>query len=677
MSLPGFRAYLGLIMGRKWSMDPFEPIVAPYGTWKSPIAAHRVAAGGVRLGGVVLDGDDIYWIEGRPDEAGRNVLVKRSADGRTADVTPAGSNVRTRVHEYGGAAYTVSRGVVYYVEFTDQRLYRLEPGEAPGPLTPPGDWFYADCSIDPSRQRVVSVREDHTVKDREPVTTLVSLSLAGPPAAAQVMVSGHDFYSTPRFSPDGSRLSWLAWRHPNMPWDGTELWVANVSNDGTLEQPQLVTGGETDAIFQPGWSPDGTLHFVSDRTGWWNLYRVRNDRIELVYAMPADFGRPQWQLGMSTWAFADASRLVVAYQELGRWRLATIDVHTGTLTLVRTNLEPGENITATRSHAVFVGGSAPTPDAVVRVDLETGAAETLRAASDLVIDTGYLSTPEPLEFPTGDGLTAHAFYYPPRNRDFSAPVDDRPPLIVIGHGGPTASTSARLSLEVQYWTSRGFAVVDVNYGGSSGYGRAYRRRLNGQWGVVDVADCVNAAKYLTTHGQADPDRLVIRGRSAGGYTALAALTFHPDVFKAGASYYGISDLEAMARETHKFESRYLDSLIGPYPAARAIYRARSPIHFVGRLSCPLIFFQGLEDRIVPPNQSRMMADAVRAKGLPVALLTFEGEQHGFRKSDTIVRCLEAELYFYGAIFGFVPAERRSPIMIDNIDRPKPYRGEDC
>ncbi len=643
----------------------------PYGTWKSPIAAQIVATAALRLGSVGLDGDDVYWIEGRPDDGGRNVLVKRSADGGIADVTPAATNVRTRVHEYGGAAYTVSRGIIYYTEFADQRLYRLEPGGTPEPRTPPGDWFYADCAIDPSRQRLVCVREDHTAKEREPTTTLVSVPLAGPPAATEVIISGHDFYSTPRFSPDGSRLSWLAWRHPNMPWDGTELWVANVSDDGTLEQPRLVTGSKTDAIFQPGWSPDGTLHFVSDRTGWWNLYRVCNDRVELVHAMPADFGRPQWQLGMATWAFADASRLVVSYQQLGRWRLATIDVPTGRFTPVRTNLEPGENITATRSHAVFAGGSAAAPDAIVRVDLETGAAETFRAASDMVIDNGFVSTPEPIEFPTEGGLTAHAFYYAPRNRDFTAPVEDRPPLLVISHGGPTASTSARLNLEVQYWTSRGFAVVDVNYGGSSGYGRAYRRRLNGKWGVVDVADCVNAAKFLTAHGQADPGRLAIRGRSAGGYTTLAALTFHPDVFKAGASYYGISDLEAMAHETHKFESRYLDSLIGPYPAARDIYRARSPIHFVDRLSCAVIFFQGLEDRVVPPNQSRIMANALRTKGLPVAVLTFQGEQHGFRKRDTIVRCLEAELYFYGAVFGFVPTDRLSPgvqVVIDNIER---------
>jgi dipeptidyl aminopeptidase/acylaminoacyl peptidase len=643
-----------------------ERVEASFGTWQSPIAARIAAAGALRLGGIVLDGDDTYWIEGRPEESGRSVVVKRSPDGRIADVTPAGANVRTRVHEYGGAAYAVCRGVVYYSEFADQRLYRLEPGGTPEPLTAPGDWFYADCSIDVSRQRLVCVREDHTGKGPEAVTTLVSVPLVGPPAVGQVIVSGHDFYSTPRFSPDGSRLSWLAWRHPNMPWDGTELWVAGVARDGTVEQPHCVTGGDTDAIFQPGWSPDGALYFASDRTGWWNLYRVRDGRVELVHAMTADVGRPSWQLGMSTWAFADPSRVVVTYQQLGRWRLGMLDVRTGTFRPVPTNLEPGEHIAATRSHAVFVGGSPSAPEVMVRVDLETGTVDTVRATSDMVIDGGTLSSPAPIEFPTEEGLTAHAFYYAPSNRDFTAPAGERPPLIVMSHGGPTASTSTRLNMELQYWTSRGFGVVDVNYGGSSGYGRAYRRRLHGRWGVVDVADCVNAAKYLVAHGQADPNRLVIRGRSAGGYTTLAALTFHPDVFKAGASYYGISDLEAMARETHKFESRYLDTLIGPYPAKRDLYQARSPIHFVDRLSCALIFFQGLEDRVVPPNQSRMMADAVQAKGLPVACLTFDGEQHGFRKRDTIVRCLEAELWFYGVVFGFTPADALSSVAIKNL-----------
>jgi dipeptidyl aminopeptidase/acylaminoacyl peptidase len=655
---------------------PAAPVMAPCGTWKSPIAAQTVAAAALRLGGVALDGDRICWVEGRPEEGGRNVVVCRSPDGRIADLTPPGTNVRTRVHEYGGAAYTVSGRIVYFAEFVDQRLYRLAPGGAPEPLTPPGDWFYADCALDPARGRLICVREDHTVAGREPVTTLVSLPIDGPPSGGDVVVSGHDFYSTPRFSPDGSRLSWVAWRHPNMPWDETELWVANLKSDGTLERPRRVVGGDGEAIFQPGWSPDGELYFVSDRSGWWNLYRVHDEEAELVHGMEADCGRPLWQLGMSTWAFADAAHLVVTYQQLGRWRLATLDLQTGAFANVRTDLEPGENITTTRTHAVFVGSSPVRPDAVVRVELQTGAAETLRPSTDAAIHEGFLSLPEPIEFPTDGGLMAHAFFYAPRNRDHLAPPGERPPLIVISHGGPTASTSTRLNLEVQYWTSRGFAVIDVNYGGSSGYGRAYRRRLNGRWGVVDVTDCVRGAEYLAARGLANPARLIIRGRSAGGFTTLAALTSNPDTFKAGASYYGISDLEAMARETHKFESRYLDRLVGPYPDRADIYRARSPIYSVDRLVCPLILFQGLEDRVVPPNQSRMMADALRAKGVPVALLTFEGEQHGFRRRDTIVRCLEAELFFYAAVFGFAPGERLPPVEIDNIARFTPASGSE-
>ena len=638
----------------------------PYGTWASPVTAGVVAASALRLGSIAIDGDDIYWVEGRPDEGGRHVIVKRNADGRVTDVTPEGTNVRTRVHEYGGAAYTVSRGVIYYSEFADQRLYTLAPGRAPEPLTPSGDWFYADGSIDRSRRRLVCVREDHTVKGREAVTTLVSVPLEGRPTAGQVVASGRDFYAAPRFSPDGSRLSWLAWRHPQMPWDGTELWVADVAPDGAMVRPKQVAGGETESIFQPEWSPDGTLYFVSDRTGWWNLCRLVDGRIEAVHSMPAEFGRPQWQLGTRTWAFAGVSRLVVSYAQTGRWRLATIDLATATCTPVPTDVEPAESLAATSTHAVMVGGSARDPETVMLVDLATGDVERMRVASAARVAEGFVSLPQAIEFPTDDGLTAHAFYYAPRNPQFTRPTGERPPLIVVSHGGPTAATSARLNLEVQYWTSRGFAVVDVNYGGSAGYGRAYRQRLKGKWGVVDVADCVNAAKYLVAQGAADADRLIIRGRSAGGYTTLAALTFHPDVFKAGASYYGIGDLERLASDTHKFESRYLDTLVGPYPATQEIYRARSPIHLVHRLSCPLILFQGLEDHVVPPNQSRMMADAVRAKGLPVALLTFEGEQHGFRKADTIVRCLETELFFYGAVFGFTPSGVPPVFEIDNL-----------
>ncbi len=616
----------------------------------------------------MLEGEDTYWLEGRPEEGGRNVIVRRDPNGRIADVTPAASNVRTRVHEYGGAAYTVFRGVIYYSEFTDQRIYHLDSKGAPRPVTPAGDWRYADYCVSPTGTRLVCVREDHSMKALEPINTLVSLPLDGVPTAGKVIVSGHDFYATPRFSPDGSRLAWLAWRHPHMPWDGTELWVARVARNGALDTPSRIASTDHDAIFQPGWSPDGTLYFASDRTGWWNLYRVRSGEVEAVHTMAADVGRPLWQLGASTWACADASSLVVAYQQLGCWRLALIDLCAGTLRNLAPDLEPGEQVAATRTHAVVVAGSSRAPDAIVRIDLATGAADTVRAASDLSVETVYLSTPRPIEFPTEGGLTAHAFYYPPRNPDFAPPVGTRPPLIVICHGGPTDSTSTRLNLGVQYWTTRGFGVVDVNYGGSSGYGREYRHRLDGQWGVVDVADCMNAAKYLASAGEADEELTIIRGRSAGGYTTLAALTFSPSLFMAGASYYGISDLEALARDTHKFESRYLDRLIGPYPDRADLYRARSPIHCVDRLSCPLIFFQGLDDRAVPPAQSLLMHDALKAKGLPTALVGFEGEQHGFRKAQTIACCLEAELFFYGAVFGFTTGQESSPVRIENLDR---------
>jgi acetyl esterase/lipase len=641
----------------------------PYGTWRSSISATAVAAGALALEGIAVDGEDVYWIERRPAEGGRHVLVRRTPDGRLVDVTPAGTDVRTRVHEYGGGACLVSQGTVYFSEFADQRVYRLETGGRPVPLTLEGGWFYADYAIHSSGRWLVCVREDHTVRGAEPVNTLVILPLDRLPTAGEVIAEGHDFYSTPRYSPDGTRLVWLAWRHPNMPWDSTELWVAEVMHNGHLERPRLVAGGPGESIFQPGWSPDGTVYFVLDRGGWWNLYRLEGQQVVAVQAMEAEFGRPQWRFGTSTWAFVDSARLLVSYRWRGRWRLATIDVSSGRLTPIAADVEPGEFVTATRTHAIFAGHSPRAPDAVMRVHLETGFTETLRSAFAADLDPRSISEPEPIEFPTDEGLAAHAFYYPPRNPDFIGPAGDRPPLIVISHGGPTGAASTRLNLELQYWTSRGFAVVDVDYGGSSGYGRAYRQRLSGRWGLVDVVDCVNAARYLVERGKADAERLIIRGRSAGGYTTLAALAFHPAVFKAGASYYGVSDIEVLAADTHKFESRYLDTLVGPYPARRDLYRARSPIHFVDRLSCALILFQGLEDRIVPPNKARMMADAVRASGLPVALLTFEGEQHGFRRKETIVRCLEAELSFYGAVFGFQPADPLPPIPIDNLARP--------
>jgi dipeptidyl aminopeptidase/acylaminoacyl peptidase len=614
-----------------------------------------------------VDGADIYWLEGRPTEGGRHALV-RWRDGQVREVTPEHANVRTRVHEYGGGAFAVSAGSICYSEFSDHRLYLLGPDREASPLTPPGERHYADAVFDVARRRLLCVREDRTEEGREPVNTLVGLPLDGSAGPGVTLASGYDFYSTPRLSPDGSKLCWLCWRHPRMPWDGTELWVADVRPGGHLEHARIVAGADDVSVYQPGWMGDGSLIFASDRSGWWALERWRGDTIEPVLRAPvprAEFGRPAWTFGTSTWAPAGGPRLLVSYTTAGRWRLAVVNVSAGSLEELAPGVEPSEWVAATKAHAVVVGGGPAAPDRVLRVSLADGSTELLRAASVAGTGGAGVSVAETVEFPTADGLTAHAFYYPPVGRGCVAPTDERPPLIVISHGGPTSAASATFSPRVQFWTSRGFAVADVNYGGSSGFGRAYRQRLDGAWGVVDVDDCVAAARWLAASGRADPGRLIIRGGSAGGFTTLAALAFRPGVFGAGTSYFGVSDIEALARDTHKFESRYMDGLVGPYPDARETYRARSPRYAADRISCPLILFQGLEDKVMPPNQSAVMADAVRAKGLPVAYLTFDGEGHGFRRAETIVRCLEAELYFYGMVFGFSPADALPPVVIDN------------
>ena len=643
-----------------------EPEVAPYGSWRSPIGAELIASGAVSVGQLVLDGDDAYWIETRPTEGGRGVVVRRGADGRVSDVTPPGFYVRTRVHEYGGGAFAVSGGVVYFSNFADQRLYRQDPGEEPRPLTPDVDLRYADGDVDRRRGRMVCVREDHTVGGREAVNTLVSVDLTegGP---GDLLVSGSDFYSSPRISPDGSRLAWLSWDHPNMPWDGTTLWTASLDAAGKVGAATRVAGGADESIFQPEWSPDGVLYFVSDRTGWWNLYRRREGEVSALCPMEAEFGAAQWGLGMRTYGFASAERVICSYNERGTWHIADLYPDSQTLQRVPT---PFTEITSSgivvSSDGVLFGAGSPTmPATVMYHDLSSGETEVLRRSSDAEVDQGYLSAPRPIEFPTEKGLTAHAFFYPPKNRDYTGPEGERPPLLVKSHGGPTSSTSSTLDLSVQYWTSRGIAVLDVNYGGSTGYGTEYRRRLNGQWGLIDVDDCSNGAAYLVERGEVDGERLAIKGSSAGGYTTLAALTFR-DVFKAGASYYGISDLEALAKETHKFESRYLDTLIGPYPERRDLYVERSPVHHTQQLSCPIVLFQGLEDKIVPPNQAEAMMDAMREKGLPSAYVPFEGEQHGFRRSENIKRALEAELYFYSRVFGFELGEAVEPVHIENL-----------
>ncbi|MGP1387708.1 MAG: S9 family peptidase [Thainema sp.] len=639
---------------------------APYGTWKSPISADLIVASSIRLGEIRLDSNDIYWNELRPQEGGRSVVVRRTPDGAIADVTPAPFNVRTRVHEYGGGAYTVHDGVVYFSNFADQRLYRQVIGQDPQPITPEGAFRYADAVVDNRHQRLICVREDHSTSEREAVNTIVAVDQNGDEAGGTVLVSGSDFYSSPRLSPDGSQLAWLSWNHPNMPWDGTELWVASVQPDGSLDMSRKVAGGLVESVFQPEWSPSGVLHFISDRSGWWNLYRWQAGEITSLYPIDAEFGSPQWVFGMTNYGFASANSLLCLYLLDGVQHFSRLDLATGSMSQSQLPYELFGGIQVNADQAAFIGGSPTQPSALVMLDHATSKTEELRRSNTVEVDPGYLSEPKVIQFPTSDDLKAYGIYYPPTNQDYQAPDSERPPLLVKSHGGPTAATSTAFNLSIQYWTSRGFAVLDVNYGGSTGYGRAYRERLKGQWGVVDIDDCCNGAKYLVAEGLADGDRLAIDGGSAGGYTTLGALTFR-DVFKAGASYYGVSDMVALAEETHKFESRYLDGLVGAYPAAKEIYQLRSPINFVDQLSCPVIFFQGDEDKIVPPNQAELMVNALKQKGIPVAYVLFEGEQHGFRKAENIKRALDAEFYFYARVFGFEPADTIEPVKIMNLE----------
>jgi dipeptidyl aminopeptidase/acylaminoacyl peptidase len=627
------------------------PETLAYGAWRSPITSDLIVAETIGLGGVIIDGADIYWTESRPSEGGRNVLVKKGA----GDVTPAPYNVRTRVHEYGGGAVTVRQGTVYFSNFSDQRLYRQAAGGTPEPLTPePGEgarWRYADGVIDPARDRWIGVRETHSGERVD--NALVALDLTAC-SAGRVLAEGSDFYAAPRLSPDGRRLAWLSWNHPNMPWVGTELWVAEIAADGGLAAPHKIAGGGRESIAQPQWSPDGVLYLISDRNGWWNLYRcdtAADGMVRPICSYPADFCPAQWVLGQSSYAFLSATQIVCTHGEGGRTRLARLDIGGGKLTPLDLPYSEFGSIMTCAGKIVCGVGSPTSPGAIAVIEPETGASDILRQSSASAADPAlqrYFTAAKHLEFPTENGLTAFANYYAPHNPDFAAPPDERPPLVVKCHGGPTSSASSSLSMGIQYWTSRGIAVIDVDYGGSTGYGRAYRDRLAGQWGIVDVDDCINAARHAAARGFADAARMVITGGSAGGYTVLAALAGR-DVFKGGASYYGVSDVAALARDTHKFESRYLDWLIGPYPERADLYAERSPLSHIEGFDCPVIFFQGAEDRIVPPNQTEMMVDALRRRGIPCGYLLFAGEQHGFRRAENIKRALDAELYFYAEL----------------------------
>ncbi len=636
------------------------PTIAPHGTWASPIDAAATVAGLLGFAELVWDTDTLYWVEARPSEGGRQVLVRRSPGGEVADLTPAPSNVRTRVHEYGGGALTVGSGTVIYSEFSDQRLYRLSPGGAqpvtPAPSRPMSERF-ADGRILPG-EKLVCVRESHSAAS-EPRNEIVLVDLEA--GAVTTLATGRDFYASPRPSPDGSRLAWLEWDHPHMPWDGTELKAATLGPEG-LTDVRTIAGGASESIFQPEWAPDGSLVFSSDRSGWWNLYRHAGAGIEPILPADADFGDPAWVFGRTAFGFLSRGRMLAGYWKEGIHHLVVIEPD-GTATDLPDEFSSHERVITDGEHrAWFVASGPRTPTSIVELDVDSATRSIVRS-NPTPADPAFLPSPRTITFPTGGDAEAHAVFYPPTNPGFQAPEGELPPLIVEVHGGPTSHVFPRAAAGILYWTTRGFAVVDVNYRGSTGYGRAYRDALRNAWGIADVEDCLAAARYLAAIGEVDGDRLVITGGSAGGYTTLAALAFG-DVFSAGASYFGVADIELLAAHTHKFESRYLDGLVGTDPEEM---RRRSPLYSADQINVPVILFQGLEDEVVPPEQAEAIAAALDAGGVPYAHITYEGEDHGFRRAENIIHSLESELGFYGRVFGFRPAGDIPSVPIVGLD----------
>jgi len=637
------------------------PLVTPYGTWRSPVSAASLAESAINMRDLRVVGDTLYWNESRPTQKGRTVIMS-DAGGKAGVTTPAGFDVRTRVHEYGGAPYLATADVVYFSNFADQRLYEQRGQSAPRALTPAG-YRYADCVAHPAGDTLICVREDHT--SGEVKNAIVAVKRGGGDAGA-VLFGESDFVAYPRVSADGRKLAWIAWDHPNMPWDTTTLYVADLAS-GSLANVRVVAGGSNESVLEPQWDRDGALYFMSDRNDFWNLFVWRGSPPRAVLAMQAEFAGPLWSLGESNYALTGDGTAVVRYGAGVTDHLAVLDLKSGALREIRLPFVGYSSIQLRDGHILTVATAADQTPAIVSIDIRAGGFEVVRQPTAANLDATLISRAEAIEFPTAGGRTAHVFYYPPRNGGFAAPEGELPPLIVQVHGGPTGAVTAEFNPRIQYWTSRGFAIADVNYGGSTGYGRAYRERLKGQWGVVDVQDVVAAAKFLGEQRKADPKRLIIRGGSAGGYTVLAALS-QTDVFRTGADYFGVSDLSALARDTHKFESRYLDGLVAPYPAGKAIYDARSPLTHLSGFKAPLLVLQGADDPIVPPNQAHMIVDALKQRGTPVAYIEFEGESHGFRKAESIVRATEAELYFYGQVLGFTPADKLPAVKIENAVR---------
>jgi dipeptidyl aminopeptidase/acylaminoacyl peptidase len=643
--------------------------VAPYGSWKSPFPIDLLVAGRVGLVEPRFDSDgkSLVWLESRPEEDGRQVLVRwtpnKGSGGIARDISPAGMNVRDRVHEYGGASSLVAGDLVLVSDFATGRLHRVAVDRSSEPITREGPFRYADYELDEKRNRVIAVREDHSGPG-EAANTIVSIALDGS-STVKVLVEGRTFYSSPRLSPDGSQLAFLAWDHPNLPWDGTELFVVPVAAHGSLGAPHRVAGSASEWIAQPVWSPSGVLHFVAEPGGWMNLHRAVDGRVERVTHLEAEFAFPDWVFGIRNYAFAPDGTIVAIGRSDGADRLYRIPPGGQASALDLPDTEMAD-VDVAGDRVVLMGAGPQSFNAIVVLDLRDLSRETIRVSSTAEVEPEAVSVPEPIEFPTTDGRTAHGMFYRPTNAAFKGPAGELPPLIVTSHGGPTAQAFGALSIPTQLFTSRGFAVLDVDYGGSTGYGKEYRKRLEGEWGVVDVDDCVNGARWLAQRGDVDGERLSIRGGSASGYTTLSTLAFR-DVFAAGVSYFGIGDLLAFAKETHKFESRYLDRLLGPLPEATEIYRQRSPNNYADQIKAAVLILQGLEDRVVPPTEAERIVDALWERRIPHAYIAFEGEDHGFRKAESLTRSFEAELSFLAQVFGFEPADEIAPIEVINLD----------
>jgi len=693
--------------------------VAPFGSWKSPINSSTLTKANKGLSEPQFSGKDIYWLESRPLEKGRSCIVSMTEEGIQKDILPAPLNARSRVNEYGGGSYCVHEGIVYFVLFDDQRIYALDckaksskKNVIPTPLTPENSNLrFGDLTIDPVRKRLLAICEDHTqLTDKtdsstEPKTTLIAIELKNNDGKEDIKIihSGEDFYSSPGISPDGKKISWLSWNHPNMPWDGTTCWIADLNETGEPKNIQAVAGGIKESIFQPIWSPDNHLYFSSDKNNWWNIYRceigtdAHNNNVEVIYKDEAEYATPQWVFGLRTFGFLNDKTILTTYTKNGLWFLAKIHLDNNTLEPIQTESTDIGYVNAKNNRGIYIGSNSTKFESLNlyknndnEKNQPKNTTSVIQNSGSLVIEKGFLSTPEQIIFPTTSNKSIHArgyaFFYPPKNTDYQSESDQfqgalfqntlskntlsknkqLPPLLVFCHGGPTSATHSSLNLKIQYWTSRGFAVVDINYGGSTGYGRLYRDRLKNNWGLVDVQDVIDCVNYLAKENKIDPNKTAIRGGSAGGYTVLSALTFH-DVFKAGTSLYGIGDLETLATDTHKFESRYLDQLVGPYPEEKATYRSRSPIHYTEKLNCPVLFLQGLKDKVVPPNQAETMVAALDKQKIPVAYVAFTEEGHGFRQAENIQRALEAELYFYSKVFKLTLPEDIEPIDIKHID----------